>query len=273
MNSYCRDLAQFENWLGITPDGNWQHITTEHVRDFAAYTYRQGKSPISVQRLLSSVRTFFKFLIRENLMETNPAQDVRAPRCAKRLPRLLDIDEISQLLHFSANTVLEKRDKAMLELFYSSGLRLSELAVLDLNNLDLTGGMASVTGKGNKERQVPIGSKAQEAISDWLRLRPVLLKAANNAVFLSKIGNRLSVRAIQNRLEFWAKKLGLDKRLYPHMLRHSFASHMLEASGDLRFVQELLGHADISTTQIYTHLNFNHLTSVYDKAHPRARRK
>ena len=279
---YRRDLREFTRWLG--GDMAWGAVTTAHVRDFAAAAHRRGQSPASIQRALSSIRNFFKHLLREGVVEANPARAVTAPKAAKKLPRALDVDDVSRLLDIAptdaSTDVLTRRDRAVAELFYSSGLRLSELAGLNLRDLDLAAGVVRVTGKGNQQREAPVGRLAAGALAEWLKVRAELLprRAAagadfNNAVFLSRRGSRLSVRAIQTRLEYWARRRGLGGRVHPHMLRHSFATHMLESCGDLRAVQELLGHADISTTQVYTHLDFEHLARVYDAAHPRARRR
>lgn len=277
IKGYTRDLGVLTNHLTENNIQDWSRVTSADIREVAAKSYRRGQSPASIQRLLSSIRSFFRFQIREGLLETNPAQDVSAPKKASKLPRVLDVDQINHLLNIPCKNALSKRDLAILELFYSSGLRLSELAGLDLDDLDLSEGGARVTGKGNKQREVPIGSKAVKALARWLKARIEFLNHEDSpqqiAVFISRNGSRLSVRSIQARVDYWAKKAGLQQHLHPHMLRHSFASHMLEACGDLRAVQELLGHADISTTQIYTHLNFEHLAKVYDEAHPRARKK
>jgi integrase/recombinase XerC len=271
--AYARDLSILEAWRVQKQYEQWQQISPADIRDIAASTFRQGLSPASIQRLLSSFRNFFKFLIKEGLLENNPAQDIKSPKKPQRLPRALDVDEISRLLDIPGDDPLARRDRAILELFYSSGLRLSELNGLNLQDLDLAEGSARVMGKGSKQREVPVGKMARRALSDWLVTRSGMTGHDDNAVFISRQGKRLSVRSIQARLDHWARRLGLHQHVHPHMLRHSFASHMLEASGDLRAVQELLGHADISTTQIYTHLNFDHLARVYDEAHPRARKK
>jgi len=273
INAYARDLTVLESWRKDKRFDGWQQFSPADIRDIAATAFRRGQSPSSIQRLLSSIRNFFKYLIKEGLLENNPAQDVSAPKKSRRLPRVLDIDEISHLLNIPGDDALAKRDRAILELFYSSGLRLSELTGLNLHDLDLAEGSARVTGKGNKQREVPVGKMARQALREWLKVRIELLKDDSSAIFISKQGKRLSVRSIQSRIDHWSRQLGLHQHVHPHMLRHSFASHMLESSGDLRAVQELLGHADISTTQIYTHLNFDHLARVYDEAHPRARKK
>ena len=273
VNAYARDLTVLEAWRRDKNFDEWQRFSPADIRDIAATAFRRGLSPSSIQRLLSSIRNFFKYLIKEGLLEINPAQDISAPKKSRRLPKVLDIDEISHLLNIPGDDVLAKRDRAILELFYSSGLRLSELTGLNLHDLDLAEGSTRVIGKGNKQREVPVGKMARQALSEWLKVRGELLKGDTSAIFISKLGKRLSVRSVQSRIDHWSKQLGLHQHVHPHMLRHSFASHMLESSGDLRAVQELLGHADISTTQIYTHLNFDHLARVYDAAHPRARKK
>ena len=273
VNAYARDLTVLESWRRDKNFDEWQQFSQADIRDIAATAFRRGLSPSSIQRLLSSIRNFFKYLIKEGLLEINPAQDISAPKKSRRLPKVLDIDEISHLLNIPGDDTLAKRDRAILELFYSSGLRLSELTGLNLHDLDLAEGSTRVIGKGNKQREVPVGKMARQALSEWLKVRGELLKGDTSAIFISKLGKRLSVRSVQSRIDHWSKQLGLHQHVHPHMLRHSFASHMLESSGDLRAVQELLGHADISTTQIYTHLNFDHLARVYDAAHPRARKK
>ena len=241
-------------------------------RHFTASQHQHGLAPRSLQRLLSAIRSFYRFLQREGRSRQNPAQDLRAPKAPRTLPRTLDADLTAQLLdNTGEDDWLQRRDQAMLELFYSSGLRLSELAGLDMADLDLQQGEVRVTGKGNKTRVLPVGRMARRALRDWFSVRPAR-EGAQQPVFVSQRGSALTPRAIQLRL----RRHGIERigqHLNPHMLRHSFASHMLESSGDLRAVQELLGHADISTTQIYTHLDFQHLAQVYDQAHPRAKRK
>ncbi len=273
IDGYSRDLHQLESWLQSNDRYDWSTVDSARIRDFAAFVHRQGRSPASIRRLLSSARNFFRFLARESVIEINPAQDVSAPKMTKRLPRALDVDQIDRLLSMPEDGLLDKRDRAMLELFYSSGLRLSELVRLDLQDVDLGEGSARIQGKGNKQRQVPVGRKAVQALSVWLAARASLLKGDSEALFISKRGRRLSVRSVQSRLDCRARQMGLHQRVHPHMLRHSFASHLLESCGDLRAVQELLGHADISTTQTYTHLDFSHLARVYDEAHPRSKKR
>ena len=219
------------------------------------------------------MRSFFRWMLREGLAEHNPATPVRAPKSPRHLPATLDADSIGQLLDIPCDTPLAIRDKAIMELFYSSGLRLSELAGLRWEQIDLGSGMVTVTGKGNRSRMVPVGRVAVKALLEWRKARGQFASFEEPHVFVSQRGNPIAVRTIQTRIRYWAKHQGMPQNIYPHLLRHSFASHMLESSGDLRAVQELLGHADISTTQIYTHLDFQHLAKVYDKAHPRAKKK
>lgn len=271
--AYRRDLEQLEAFMAARQITDPASLTEHDVRALVAQRHRQGLGGKSLQRLLSSVRSYYRWLLREGRAEHNPAAAVRAPKAENRLPGVLDPDTIGQLLAFPAATPIAVRDKAMLELFYSSGLRLSELAGLTWNHLDLPSGMVTVKGKGNRQRMVPVGSQAREALlawrKDWAGMAPV----GEPHVFVSRLGKPISTRNIQARIRHWARHQGLPSHVHPHLLRHSFASHMLESSGDLRAVQELLGHADISTTQIYTHLDYQHLAEVYDKAHPRAKKK
>jgi integrase/recombinase XerC len=223
--------------------------------------------------LLAAIRSFYRWLIREGQARSNPAAGIKAPKVRRKLPATLDADAVTRLLDFSAQTPLEQRDKAMMELFYSSGLRLAELAALTWDRLDFAAGMVTVTGKGNKTRVVPLGRMAAQALADWRKARAGMGGFTEPAVFISGRGTPIAPRTIQARIRYWARRQGLPQNVHPHLLRHSFASHLLESSGDLRAVQELLGHSDISTTQIYTHLDFQHLAKVYDQAHPRARKK
>lgn len=223
--------------------------------------------------MLSAARAFYRFLCKHNLSDINPFEGISAPKSGKPLPSTMSVDELGALLEQHDGSLLSLRDHAMLELFYSSGLRLSELASLDLGQIDFQAAQVQVTGKGNKQRIVPVGSKAIQALKQWLKRRGELAAADETAVFVNKSGSRISPRGIQLRVDQWCRQSGLGRSLHPHMLRHSFASHVLQSSGDLRSVQEMLGHADISTTQIYTHLDFQHLAKVYDQAHPRAKKK
>jgi integrase/recombinase XerC len=273
LQAYRRDLEQLLVYLEAEEIDSPEQVTQHHVRAFIAQRHRQGLSGKSLQRLLSAIRSMFRWMLREGIAEHNPATPVRAPKSPRHLPATLDADTIGQLLDIPCDTPLAIRDKAIMELFYSSGLRLSELATLRWEQVDLGSGMVTVTGKGNRSRMVPVGRIAARALLEWRKVRAKFASLEEPHVFVSQRGNPIATRTIQSRIRYWAQRQGMPQSIYPHLLRHSFASHMLESSGDLRAVQELLGHADISTTQIYTHLDFQHLASVYDKAHPRARKK
>ena len=273
LQAYRRDLEQLLVYLDAEEIDSPEQVTQHHVRAFIAQRHRQGLSGKSLQRLLSAIRSMFRWMLREGIAEHNPATPVRAPKSPRHLPATLDADTIGQLLDIPCDTPLAIRDKAIMELFYSSGLRLSELATLRWEQVDLGSGMVTVTGKGNRSRMVPVGRIAAKALLEWRKVRAKFAPLEEPHVFVSQRGNPIATRTIQARIRYWAQRQGMPQSIYPHLLRHSFASHMLESSGDLRAVQELLGHADISTTQIYTHLDFQHLASVYDKAHPRARKK
>ncbi len=273
ITNYQRDLNRFISYLDNQSITGWSNVSETNVRSYVSSRHRQQLAARSLQRELSAIRSFFNYLITEQVIRYNPAKSVQAPKAKQPLPKTLDVDQLQRLLEITDNEPLAIRDRAILELFYSSGLRLAELVSLDLDQLDLSQAMLSVTGKGNKTRRLPVGRKAIEALQQWLNIRKDFTRTDNNAVFLSQQGARLSARSVQQRMRHWAQKQGLNSHVHPHMLRHSFASHVLESSGDLRAVQELLGHSDINTTQIYTHLDFQHLASVYDKAHPRANKK
>lgn len=272
--NYRRDLERFQSFLEGLDVNNWQAVTYREVSAYASFRFRHGKKPTTIQRELSSIRSFYQFLIREKLLKHNPAKEVRAPKTGQPLPKTCDAEQIGRLLQGSeSNDDLLTRDLAIFELIYSSGLRLAELVSLDLNDIDLSQRQLIVTGKGGKTRYLPIGAKAIEAIQRWLKVRGNFVRDHADALFLSKLGKRISPRNIQSRLNALVKRQSLEQQLSPHTLRHSFATHLLESSGDLRAVQELLGHANISTTQVYTHLDFQHLAKVYDAAHPRAKKK
>jgi len=273
LTAYRRDLDQLLAFLEIEGIDKPGEVSQHHIRSLIAKRHRQGLGGKSLQRLLSAIRSLYRWLLREGHAEHNPAKPVKAPKSPRRLPATLDADSINQLLDIPADTPLAIRDKAMMELFYSSGLRLAELAGLRWDQLDLASGMVTVTGKGRRSRMVPVGRIALEALTAWRKVRGQFTTLEQPSVFVSNRGNPISPRTIQQRIRHWARRQGVPQSVHPHLLRHSFASHMLESSGDLRAVQELLGHADISTTQVYTHLDFQHLASVYDKAHPRARKK
>jgi integrase/recombinase XerC len=272
LSSYRRDLEQSQRFFSDQRLADWKEVTAHHLRALIAARHRAGIGGRSLQRLLSALRSFYRYLLREGAVGANPAVGIRAPKSPRRLPRTLDVDQTARLLDWDSNDPLAIRDRAIMELLYSSGLRLSELLNLALSDLDLKDATVRVTGKGRKTRVVPVGRHARTALEQWLRIRTAQ-STEDATLFLSRQGRRLSPRAVQQRLQHWGKSRGLPGRLHPHMLRHSCASHVLESSSDLRAVQELLGHADIATTQIYTHLDFQHLAKVYDNAHPRARKK
>ena len=272
-SAYRRDLDALTTWCDSQGLADWKKLDHGHLRSFAARSHAAGLGPRSIQRRLSAIRSFYTYLQREGAATHNPAVDVRAPKSPKRLPRTADADQMSRLMESPADTVLQQRDVAIMELLYSSGLRLAELVGLDLDALDLTDRTVRVTGKGKKTRVVPVGRKAVTALNRWLGARTKIAAVGDKAVFVGRNGQRLGPRAIQLRLAEIARLQGLPVKVHPHLFRHSFATHLLESSQDLRGVQELLGHADISTTQVYTHLDFQHLARIYDGAHPRARRK
>jgi len=287
--AYRQDLEALLGWMDVAGLTDFGLLDGERVRGFVASEHRRGLAPKSLQRRLSALRMFLDALVHEGVLAANPARGLRAPKAPRKLPQVLDADEMTRLVEVPTDVPLGLRDRAMLELFYSSGLRLSELCALRWNALDLADGLVRVDGKGGKVRLVPVGSHARTALAAWraesgvgvIRPRtndsdPALNSpgALDSFVFPGRAaGTAISSRAVQLRLRQLAQRQGLWKRVHPHLLRHSFASHVLESSGDLRGVQELLGHADIATTQIYTHLDFQHLAKVYDAAHPRAKRK
>jgi integrase/recombinase XerC len=271
LDAYRRDLDKVLAFCIKEGLGDWAALDIQRLRRLVAKLHHQGQSGRSIGRLLSAVRGLYRYLNREGLCDHDPANGLAPPKSERRLPKTLDTDRTLQLLDGALeDDFLAQRDQAILELFYSSGLRLSELTGLNLEQLDLADGLVQVHGKGSKTRVLPVGRKAREALQQWLPLR-ALSNPADDAVFVSQQGRRLGPRAIQLRVKA-AGERELGQNLHPHMLRHSFASHLLESSQDLRAVQEMLGHADIATTQIYTHLDFQHLATVYDNAHPRAKR-
>lgn len=271
LQAYRRDLNKVLAFCDKASITGWAALDIQRLRQLVSRLHQQGQSSRSIARLLSAVRGLYHYLNREGLCDHDPANGLAPPKGERRLPKTLDTDRALQLLEGAVEEdFLAQRDQAILELFYSSGLRLSELTGLNLEQLDLADGLIQVLGKGSKTRVLPVGRKAREALQAWLPLR-ALANPQDDAVFISQRGQRLGPRAIQLRVKA-AGERELGQNLHPHMLRHSFASHLLESSQDLRAVQELLGHADIKTTQIYTHLDFQHLASVYDSAHPRAKR-
>ena len=274
VKSYKRDLNCLSTYCESKSISLWTDLKQTDIRSYIASRHRQGLSSTSLQRELSAIRSFFNFLLKNQLTDNNPGQYIKAPKKTRKLPKTLDVDQIKSLLEAGTNSTIEIRDLAMFELFYSTGIRLSELAQLNLTDIDLTDKSLMVrSGKGGKSRMLPIGSKAVVAINTWLEHRIKSITSTETALFISTRGTRLGQRSIELRLKQWCKKKGIAENIHPHMLRHSFATHLLESSQDLRAVQELLGHSNISTTQIYTHLDFQHLADVYDRAHPRAKRK
>jgi len=270
---YRRDLSCLAAYCDKFGLENWCDLDNDHMRSFSAQTYRKGLSSRSIQRQLSAARTFFRYLQREGHVNKNPVLEVSAPKSGKRLPENLDADRMARLLDIPGDGPLVTRDRAILELLYSSGLRLAELTGLNVGDVDMSDQTVAVTGKGGKDRIIPVGKFAIEALHAWRKERGALANVDEKALFVSNRGTRISARSVQARVDHWAKRQGIDTRVYPHLFRHSFATHMLESSHDLRGVQELLGHANISTTQVYTHLDFQHLAQIYDKTHPRARAK
>lgn len=270
LDAYRRDLAALAGWAGAQAADDVATLHAAQLRAFIAAEHRRGLSPKSLQRRMSACRSFYAWLLRHGRIAANPAAQIRAPKAPRKLPQVLDADEAKVLVEVPTDAPLGLRDRALLELFYSSGLRLSELCGLHWRDLDLADGLVHVLGKGRRQRSVPLGSHARAALADW---RASTGAASDAPVFPGRGGGPITARAVQLRIAQLAQRQGLFKRVHPHLLRHSFASHILESSGDLRGVQELLGHADIATTQIYTHLDFQHLAKVYDAAHPRAKRK
>jgi integrase/recombinase XerC len=271
--NYRRDLETLAAYCEQSGVAKWKNLDSEHVRAYAATCFRKGLAGKTIQRRLSAARTFFRYLIREKEVGKNPIASVSAPKGKKRLPDNLDADRMARLLQIQGDGPIVDRDRAILELLYSSGLRLAELTDLNLGDVDMHDATVRVTGKGNKDRIVPVGRHALKALRQWAITRPDLADANERALFVSNRGSRISSRSVQSRVKHWAKQQGIDTNVYPHLFRHSFATHMLESSHDLRGVQELLGHTNISTTQVYTHLDFQHLAQIYDQTHPRARKK
>lgn len=273
VKGYERDLSGISSYLEEQAVSRWEDVSAHHLRTYIGIRHRDGKSGKTLQRVLSAARTFFNYLAREGLCTTNPAMEFSAPKSNAKLPATIDADQISKLLDIDKTDWHSVRDRTMLELFYSSGLRLSELVATNIVDINFDDNLIKVRGKGSKERILPVGRKAVDALKRWLAIRADLPRGNQcdgDALFLSERGKRISPRNVQERVRHWCVKLGIPGKVHPHTLRHSFASHLLESSQDLRAVQEMLGHADIATTQIYTHLDFQHLADVYDKAHPRA---
>jgi integrase/recombinase XerC len=270
--NYSRDIVLLNKLAEHSP---LDQLKNAQIRRFIATLHGKGMSGKTIARALSAWRGFYDYLIHQKGYTQNPVTGLRAPKTAKTLPQALSVDQAVQFVEIKGDGLLEQRDHAIFELFYSSGLRLSELVNLDIDRLDFSTGTVTVTGKGNKTRIIPMGSHAMNAIQKWLQQRTLIKIDAKNpqALFITQQGRRVTPRAVQYRIKQWAIKQGINTNLHPHMLRHSFATHVLQSSQDLRAVQEMLGHANISTTQVYTHLDFQHLATIYDKAHPRAKKK
>lgn len=273
ISNYSRDLQQLVRYCDNKEITRWRDCSVVFMRGFVATLYRNGLSARSIQRAIAAVRSFFAYLVRETLVKSNPMTGVSAPKVSRKLPAPLDVDQVARLLDERGDeNPIMIRDRAMLELTYSSGLRLAELVSLNVDDIDFKEGIVPVVGKGSKARVLPVGKRALDCLRQWLAVRAALCDSSQSALFVSQRGRRIAQRTVQQRFEQWGVQQAVDGRIHPHRLRHSFASHLLESSGDLRAVQELLGHADISTTQIYTHLDFQHLAKVYDRAHPRAKK-
>lgn len=273
LSNYRRDLTRLVEYCDNSGIAGWQQLDSQSVRTFVAWRHRKGAGGRSLQRELSALRSLFKYLLREGVVGYNPGLDIPAPKSEKRLPNALDVDQTTHLVEIEGDEPLVLRDRALMEIIYSCGLRLAETVGLDTDSIDRHDATVRVVGKGSKARVVPVGREALKALARWLQVRSQLAPPGEKALFVSQRGRRLSPRSVQQRMYEWGIRQGIASRVHPHMLRHSFASHILESSGDLRAVQELLGHADIATTQIYTHLDFQHLAKVYDAAHPRARKR
>jgi integrase/recombinase XerC len=270
--NYRRDIELLES---LAKDFGLAELQNTQVRRFIATLNGKGLSGKSIARALSAWRGYYDYLVHHKGFKSNPITGLRAPKSPKTLPQALSTDLAVKFVDIQGDSLLERRDHAIFELFYSSGLRLSELVNLDIDQMDFSSGTVTVTGKGNKTRIVPVGSHALQAIKTWLESRSAITisELAMKAMFITQQGKRITPRAIQYRMKEWAIKQGININMHPHLLRHSFASHVLQSSQDLRAVQEMLGHANISTTQVYTHLDFQHLATIYDKAHPRAKKK
>ncbi len=272
VSAYQRDVTHWQTAMAAEGLNQIEEVSNLHLKNYFMQLSARGLAPKTLARKRASIKALFDHQIRQGHADVNPMDLISTPKLDRKLPEVLDVDAINQLLNIPIGNDLSIRDKALLELFYSSGLRLSELSELQWSSVDMGSEMVRVLGKGSKTRVIPIGSQALEAIKRWLPISQVW-GGGKDWVFVTQRGGRLKQRSIQVRIKHWAQQQGLWSRVYPHLLRHSFASHVLESSGDLRAVQEMLGHADLSTTQIYTHLNFQHLAAVYDKAHPRAKKK
>ena len=270
VKGYQRDITRFMAYCDSQSVACWNDIDEQHIRQFVSQVHRQGLGGKSIQRLLSALRRLFRYLQSNRLMRNNPAAHVQAPKSENKLPDVMHHQQIDQLLFTNSDEPLVVRDHTILELLYGCGLRLAELISLNLHDINWQSSYLSVVGKGRKERHCPFGKQATKMLKKWLKCRELLVKEGEKAVFINNRGVRLSAAGIRSRIRKLSQEKGINQRVYPHLMRHSFASHMLEASQDLRAVQELLGHAHLKTTQIYTHLDFQQLAKTYDAAHPRA---
>ncbi|WP_070962909.1 tyrosine recombinase XerC [Vibrio sonorensis] len=270
--NYRQQLETMALHLSQMGLSRWEQVDAAWVRQLASKGMREGMKSSSIATRLSTLRSFFDFLVYKHVLVANPAKGVSAPRKQRPLPKNLDVDEVGQLLEVNEDDPLAVRDRAMMELMYGTGLRLAELVSIDVSNVELWSEEIRVIGKGNKERKVPFSGKAKEWVEKWVKVRSLMAKSDEPALFVSKLGTRISHRSVQKRMSEWGQKQAVASHISPHKLRHSFATHVLESSNNLRAVQELLGHENISTTQIYTHLDFQHLAEVYDQAHPRAKK-
>ncbi len=273
LKAYQRDIGRFMGYCDEQQTALWSGIDEHLIRQFVASVHRQGLGGKSIQRLLSALRRLFHYLQSNQLMRQNPAAHVQAPRSERKLPEVMHHQQLDQLLALNSDDPLVIRDHAMLELLYASGLRLSELIGLNLGDVDWHNNTLRVLGKGRKERFCPFGKSAANVLKKWLKCRENIVKSVESALFLNSRGGRISASAVRSRIQKLCREKGISQRVYPHLMRHSFASHMLESSQDLRAVQELLGHAHLKTTQIYTHLDFQQLARTYDAAHPRAQKQ
>lgn len=272
LSNYQRDIARFMAFCQVQQLSQWKQLDEQHVRQFVSQVHRQGLGGKSIQRLLSALRRLFRFLQVNRKIDNNPATHVRAPKTQRKLPNVMPPQQLDHLLNNTSDDPLKVRDYAILELLYASGLRLGELISLNISDINWQDKYLSVLGKGKKERRCPFGGQAEKALKKWLKCREMFIKSEQEAVFVSNRGSRISASSIRARMQKLCLEKGIDQRVYPHLMRHSFASHLLEASQDLRAVQELLGHAHLKTTQIYTHLDFQQLAKTYDAAHPRAQK-
>ena len=272
ITAYQRDLTQLHNYCERHGIEEWQQLSPVLARGFASENHRNGLSGRSIGRMLSSASSFYKNMMREDECTHNPFEGVTPPKSPRKLPKILTAEQAILLVTIPGNDILAVRDRAIVDLFYSTGIRLQELVTLDVTDLDMQQAQIRVLGKGSKVRIIPVGSYALKALQEWTERRSELAKPGETSIFVTRRGNRPTTRGIQNRIEVRAREQGVDVPVHPHMLRHSFATHLLESSGDIRAIQEMLGHANLSTTQVYTHLDFGHLSKEYDRAHPRAKK-